>query len=285
MFSARPGLNDEAAQECRSRRVQLHDAAATLYAFESSRFRHLAGRNSCCWRARGLVAGGRIFSARMAKTGLLDRIKNREGALSRQDQAPDFKDLAKRLTAYGAVVFAEFALGGKDSVVPGTGLSVEDFVEKVLLEYATGKIKHHPSRGALITILGTAMRNDIIDALRKKSHEREEMRSVVSVHDDGDDRNHEKPALDDYRQQVFPAPDAGLQEDDYRQRVRTAVQDEPELKELAEAVIDLELYKPEEIAEAVGTSAAEIQNRKKRLRRRVTKHGLVTCRRKEAEEI
>ena len=28
-------------------------------------------------------------------------------------------------------------------MVPGTGLSVEDFVAKVLLEYTTGKIKHH----------------------------------------------------------------------------------------------------------------------------------------------
>ena len=205
--------------------------------------------------------------------------------MSRQDEAPDFKDLAKRLSAYAAVIFAEFALGGADSVVAGTGLSIEDFVENVMLEYTTGKIKHHPSRGALITILGTAMRNDIVDAVRKKSHEREEARSVVAVHDSGAGENHDKPALDDYCQQLFPAPDAILDEEDYRQRVRAAVEDELVLKELVEAVLDLDLYKPEEIAEALGTSAAEIQNRKKKLRRRLTKGGLVTSHRKEVEEI
>jgi hypothetical protein len=88
--------------------------------------------------------------------------------LSEHGQHPDFKKLTKRLTAYGSVVFAEFSLGRKDAVIPGTGLSVGDFVGKVLLEYTLGKIKHHKSRGSLITVLGTAMRNDIIDALRQE---------------------------------------------------------------------------------------------------------------------
>jgi len=212
-------------------------------------------------------------------------IEPRGVVLSKQNQHPDFKQLAKRLTAYGSVVFAEFALGGENAVVPGTGLSIEDFVAKVLLEYVTGKIKHHPSRGVLITILGAAMRNDIIDALRKKSHEREETRSQMLVDEDAEIKNHEKPALDTYPQQAFPDPGAILDEHEYRERVRLAVEDEPELKELAEAVIDLELYKPEEIADAVGTSAAEIQNRKKKLRRRLNKQGLVTSRRKKAESV
>ena len=45
------------------------------------------------------------------------------------------------------------------------------------------------------------------------------------------------------------------------------------LKEVVEAVLDLDLHKPEEIAEAVGTTAAEIQNRKKKLRRRLREYG------------
>jgi len=50
-----------------------------------------------------------------------------------------------------------------------------------------------------------------------------------------------------------------------------------------EAVLDLDLYKPDEIADAVGTNAADIQNRKKRLRRRLREKGLVTARRKNTE--
>ena len=203
--------------------------------------------------------------------------------LNEPGQYPDFKQLTKRLTAYGTVVFAEFCAGGKDRVIPGTGLSVEDFVGKVLLEYTVGKIKHHKSRGSLTTVLAKAMRNDIIDALRKKSHEREETRSSISVNEDSELQDHEKPALDDYPQPSAPDPVSMLDEGEYRDRVRSAFEDEPALKEVVEAVLDLDLYKPEEIADAIGTDAADIQNRKKRLRRRLREKGLVTDRRKKTE--
>ena len=52
---------------------------------------------------------------------------------------------------------------------------------------------------------------------------------------------------------------------------------------MVEAVLDLDLYRPEDIADALGTSAADIQNRKKRLRRRLCQSGLVTRPRKKAE--
>lgn len=205
--------------------------------------------------------------------------------MSEQGNYPDFKGLTKRLTAYGLVVFAEFSLGGKDAVIPGTGLSIEDFVEKTLMEYAIGKIKHHKSRGSLMTVLGTAMRNDIIDALRKKSHEREESRSAISSTEDFESKEDVKPALDDYPQSIFPDPSSALDEDEYCERVRESVEDEPALKEVAEAVLDLQLYKPEEIADALGTSADDIQNRKKRLRRRLCTGELVNIPRKKAKSL
>lgn len=198
---------------------------------------------------------------------------------------PDFKQLTKALTAYGLIVFAEFSLGGKDAVVPGTGLSVEDFVGKVLLEYTLGKIKHHKSRGSLMTILGTALRNDIIDALRKKSHEREEARASVSNNEDSESEESRRPALDDYSQD--PERDQALVLDDaeYRDRVRSAFDDEPELREVVEAVLDLDLYKPEEIADAIGTTALDIQNRKKKLRRRLQANGMVSLRKEEVGDV
>lgn len=208
----------------------------------------------------------------------------RGAGLSGQGQYPDFKQLTKRLTAYGLVVFAEFSIGGKNAVIPGTGLSVEDFVGKVLLEYTLGKIKHHKSRGSLITVLATAMRNDIIDALRKKSHELEETHSSISGTEDVEAKDERQPALDDYPQKSLPDPIAVLDENNYRDRVRAAFDSEPALKEVVEAVLDLDLYKPEEIADAVGTTAAEIQNRKKKLRRRLREKGLVLSRRKEVEK-
>ncbi len=233
---------------------------------------------------RGRWPSGDSVGGMNGENGPSESHKRKRGVgLSEHGQHPDFKKLTSRLTAYGSVVFAEFSLGGKDAVIPGTGLSVEDFVGKVLLEYTLGKIKHHKSRGSLNTVLGTSMRNDMIDALRKKSHESEETRSSISVNEDSELQVQEKPALDAYPQQSAPDPASILDEDDYRDRVRSAFDDEPTLKEVVEAVLDLDLYKPEEIADAVGTTAAEIQNRKKKLRRRLREKGLVPDRRKEAE--
>jgi RNA polymerase sigma factor (sigma-70 family) len=195
--------------------------------------------------------------------------------LSEHGQLPDFRNLTERLTAYGLVVFGQFSLGGPATVIPGTGLSIEDFVANVLLAYAIGKIKHQNSRGSLMTVLSTAMRNDIIDALRKKSHELEEARATTSADENSEDKHHEKAALDEYPQSLAADPYSVIDEDEFRARIRAMVDDEPQLKDLVEAVLDLELYRPEDIADALGTSAADIQNRKKKLRRRLRQSGLV----------
>src|SRR5258708_31245353 len=127
------------------------------------------------------------------------------------------------------------------------------------------------------------MRNEIIDALRKKSHECEVSRSPVSVTENMDAKEDRQQTLDEYPQQSIPDPIVVLDENNYRDRVRLAFDSELTLKEVVEAVLDLDLYKPEEIADAIGTTAAGIQNRKKKLRRRLRERVLVTSRRKGAE--
>ncbi|MEI9978360.1 MAG: hypothetical protein WDN23_05065 [Edaphobacter sp.] len=90
-----------------------------------------------------------------------------------------FGELAVRLTGYGLRTFAEFGLGGPNATIPGVGLSVEDFVWKVLSEYAEGKVSYQAERGELASLLAKALRNDIIDALRKAAHSKEEARSPL----------------------------------------------------------------------------------------------------------
>jgi DNA-directed RNA polymerase specialized sigma24 family protein len=96
-------------------------------------------------------------------------------------------------------------------------------------------------------------------------------------------QEHGKPALDDFPQQSVPDQISVLDEAAYRDRVRSSFENEPKLKEVVEAVLDLDLYKPEEIADAIGTTAADIQNRKKKLRRRLRAAGLITDRREKTE--
>jgi RNA polymerase sigma factor (sigma-70 family) len=167
----------------------------------------------------------------------------------------------------------EFGLGGRGGTVRGVGLSIEDFVGNVLSEYLEGTLAHEASRGELFSLLATAMRNDIIDALRRAAHAREEARSPVRR----ERRAEGLPALDE-----LPARAAEvavlIDEERYRKRIREAFADEPELADVVKAVLDLDLSKPQEIAEALGISPDEVQNRKKRLRRRLMEYGLVTGR-------
>jgi DNA-directed RNA polymerase specialized sigma24 family protein len=183
----------------------------------------------------------------------------------------DFGDLAVRLSSYGLRVFAEFGIGGRGAMVAGVGLSVEDFVWDVLSNYAEGALSYEAERGELFSLLARALRNDIIDALRKAAHSREEARSPLPRESRSEG---EPPALDE-----LPASggaiDSLLAEDGYRARLLAAFAGEPELAEVVRVVLDLDLTKPREIAEELGIPVTELQNRKKRLRRRLIEYRIL----------
>src|SRR5258706_14907208 len=73
-------------------------------------------------------------------------------------QSLDFEELAHRLTAFGLRTFNEFGLGGRNSTVAAVGLSVDDFVSAVLVEYMEGRLQHLAFRGDVCALLSTAMR-------------------------------------------------------------------------------------------------------------------------------
>jgi DNA-directed RNA polymerase specialized sigma24 family protein len=183
----------------------------------------------------------------------------------------DFGELAVRLASYGLRTFREFGLGGSSNTIPGVGLSVEDFVSKVLSEYAEGGLAYESDRGALFSLLARALRNDIIDALRKAAHVREEARSPIPRENKSD---HEPPALDEL---ASPETDIStvLAEAVYRRQLLAAFVEEPELAEVVRVVLDLDIAKPREIAAALGITVADLQNRKKRLRRRLIEYRAV----------
>ena len=180
----------------------------------------------------------------------------------------DFEELGVRLASYGLHVFAEFGIGGQSATISGVGLSVEDFVWKVLSEYAEGKLAYDARRGELFSLLAKALRNDIIDALRKAAHTFEEARSPLTRKNTSEN---EPPALDELPMSG-KSLDSVLAEDSYRERLLEIFVEEAELAEVVRAVLDLGLAKPREIAASLGISVPEFQNRKKRLRRRLIEH-------------
>jgi DNA-directed RNA polymerase specialized sigma24 family protein len=217
---------------------------------------------------------------RMANYRALERISGRGSNLSAQLGRPEFKKLQLRLMAYCIRLFHELGIGGRDSIISGVGLSAEDFVGEVLADYLLGKIKHHSSKGSLMTVLGTALRNDIIDALRRKSHALEE--SWVPLEGENDSDGMRSKTVIALREGSAPDILAILDEDAYKGRMREALSGEKDLVEVVDAVLEFNATKPEEMAEIIGTTAAQVQTRKKRLRRRLIAHGLVHVERKKA---
>jgi DNA-directed RNA polymerase specialized sigma24 family protein len=184
-----------------------------------------------------------------------------------------FRSLNRRLTAFALRLFAEHGMRGADAVISGTGISAEDLAGKILVEYCEGKIKHHPSRGSLITLLCTGIRNDFYDALSKASHDRE------TVPDEGDGKSDSDP-VGEKALAAYPDPNATnpafwLDEQKYQERVLCYFDDEPELREVCEAVFYLGLRQPAEIADCLSISVNEFHNRKKKLRLRLIKYGIV----------
>ena len=186
-------------------------------------------------------------------------------------QNVDLAELALRLAAFAQRTFAEYGIRGTDIAVGGVGLSLEDFVWRVLEEYVEGRLEHDANRGPLFPLLTTALRNDIIDSLRRAAHFAEETRSPLPRESDSPD---DPPSLDEFASSSADVLEM-LDERSYRKRISDSLQGEPELTEMVRAILDLDLHKPRDIAAALGVSVAEVQNRKKRLRRRFIDSSLV----------
>jgi DNA-directed RNA polymerase specialized sigma24 family protein len=183
----------------------------------------------------------------------------------------DLSELAFRLAAFARRTFADFGLGGPDAALTGVGLSPEDFAWRVREDYVEGRLAHEASRGDVFALLATALRNDIIDSLRKAAHMREENRSSLRRERDSAD---DLPSLDELPAKASDVS-ITLEEEEYRRRVWATLAGEPELEEMVRAILDLNLHKPRDIAAALSITATEVQNRKKRLRRRFIEHHLV----------
>jgi DNA-directed RNA polymerase specialized sigma24 family protein len=175
----------------------------------------------------------------------------------------DACELVQKLTAHALRVFAQYGLGGKYAVIPGTGRSAEDFVLDVLTEYLTGKLKTKD-----LPYLYTALRHKIIDKLRSAPHKTTNQPTA------NDDEELNSGAPKQHRPAQIVRPDDFVGGQSTEMRVRACVESEPKLRELVEAIFDLGLLTPREIAEALNVPATEVYVRKKQLRRRLITLGI-----------
>jgi hypothetical protein len=163
-----------------------------------------------------------------------------------QDPVIDYDRLLARLADRACDVLNVARFVAQDFVVDGLGKSPIDFSVDVFTLYLTGGLRFTGDEEALYHFLAEVMVHDILDQMRSSA--RTTTKKVPHLSGDVDDSGRLYAALK-------PT--------------------EPELSELVEAIFELDVLTPREIADVIGTTPSEIQNRKKRLKTFLAKHPVV----------
>ena len=177
----------------------------------------------------------------------------------------DARELIQKLTAFAVRAFAMYGMSGRGAVMPGVGKSAEDFASGIMIEYVTGRIKIKT-----LPYLYTALLNDIRDKLGSSA---QKTTDHLPMNTETDSDGARTKGLDGYPSEQLPVVDY-LCEESFKARVRACAAGDAQLEEIIMAVFDLEMLMPAEIAKFLGISAEEFHVRKRKLGRRLVKHGI-----------
>jgi DNA-directed RNA polymerase specialized sigma24 family protein len=188
----------------------------------------------------------------------------------------DVDDLLKRLTLYACVLFAVLPEHAREVTVGGLGIGPEDLAQEVVVRFLdpedhTVTLKASsgpPTRSRVFGYLKKVLQHDLFDLRKRHAHKK-----TVSMapHDEqgGDDPG---PSLD-----AFPSdterPDITAIKQERHGWLLEQFASEPALRELLEVQLDPDGWNAHtniQLADLLGSSVAEIENRKKRLMRRLT---------------
>jgi hypothetical protein len=162
-------------------------------------------------------------------------------------------------------LFAGARLMGPDRVLMGVGQSPEDLVFATVTQVLEDQtVQYRKNRGPLVPFLKQVMRNDFVDLLRKKAYK------TTVIIDPDDDAKHDAEGqlvtLDSFEAAPVHTPDVI-----WRMRVRELASDDQELVDYVDAVLELGLTKPSDIAQLLSTSVSDILNRRRRLATRIAR--------------
>jgi DNA-directed RNA polymerase specialized sigma24 family protein len=211
-----------------------------------------------------LAAPKRIF-LRDGRIAMLDTLLRWENAVAAQLATMSKSEIWKRLLAHALQVFAKYGFAG--AILPGIGKCAEDYAQEMFIKYALEQIKAKE-----LAYLCTAMRNKIIDDLRKPAQRLTESRANLTQ--TAADADRRIPSMDDLQSPDKPEIDK-LSEETYIARLRVCVESEPDLKEYLEAIVDIGLTKPADIASFLEISPEAVRLRQKKMRRRLVGQGIV----------
>jgi DNA-directed RNA polymerase specialized sigma24 family protein len=137
--------------------------------------------------------------------------------------------------------------------------------------YLTGALPFTGDEDALYHFLAEVMVHDILDQMRSSA--RRTTKKVPHLSGEVDETGTPQKGLDDLESGL--SIDQLVEGDLFKERLYAALKPtELELCELVEAIFELNVLTPREIADVIGTTPSEIQNRKKRLKTFLAKHPL-----------
>jgi DNA-directed RNA polymerase specialized sigma24 family protein len=181
----------------------------------------------------------------------------------------DYEKLIGRLTESACRVLGVVRAVASTYVVDGLGKSPEDFALDVVTLYVTDKLQFTGDEKALFPFLARVMGHDILDELRSSA--RKTTVKVSALAAEGEDEQAPPSRLEGSESGLWPDSlvEGNLLKDWlYAQLEKT----EPKLYEVVYAIFEFNALTPRDIADVVGTTPSEIQNRKKRLRTFLAKH-------------
>lgn len=153
---------------------------------------------------------------------------------------------------------------GANVVLRGVGVSPEDLVADTIAKLFEDKtVRYRKDRGPLFPFLKAVMRRDFYDLKKGSAHRTTVIvapQSQCGHHDDGDTT----PSLDDFAGQTSDPQDFL-----YRRYVMEQVGDDPKLRDQVTAVLEFGCFKPADVADLLSTTVDDVENRRRRLRRRL----------------
>lgn len=187
-------------------------------------------------------------------------------------QSVDYCQLAARLVTRACVFMGVFISQADDVVLEANGKSPKDFAYDTVALYLEKNPSVMGGESGVLAYLTRAMKRDILDALRsapvKKTFNVEvTARSGKSEPGDGLGAK----GLDEFpgHDNVAETVEASI----FKNRLYALLEkDEPELYDVVYAVFEEGARTPKQIADVVGATPKEINNRQKRLRRFIAKH-------------
>jgi len=190
----------------------------------------------------------------------------------------DFNQVLKRLTLHAnRLFFALVGLAGS-GVLSGLGVSPSDLAMQTVLKFidpedhtvAWKKQHDTPSTDAVLRFLRKVLHNDLLDLLRLSAHETTIILDAQPQEEE-EEGTQRKLSLDEFASALASQEGRVIREQQHA-RLLSRLDDEPELRDLLAVQLDPDGYMArtnQEVAQLLETTVSDIENRKKRLNRRL----------------